>query len=279
MLSKGEIMAAILNGEITPEEVERRGWLSSVTQRIAKVKQPYGGYIRPRDLEETVLGPGIDALCPDENIRATAMGTAVDYLTRVQMGSKPEDVFSDAIHGADEIGNGSEARALVDEVVGLDDASLAAAAKLSMYDAVYRAGSAAYVPIGSISPDAGTLSNMRTMVNRSMTFFDLYGPKVADGLTFEGGYTAYIATGDGDFMTADTLWDFKVSKRKPSSKHTLQLLVYWRMGLHSVHPEYGAVRFLGIYNPRLNAVYRISVDAIPGDVVDTVENEVIGYDE
>ena len=67
-------------------------------------------------------------------------------------------------------------------------------------------------------------------------------------MTFEGGYTHTVNAGDGDFMTADTLWDFKVSKKKPTKDHTLQLIMYWRMGLHSIHPEYKNVRYLGIVN-------------------------------
>lgn len=56
-----------------------------------------------------------------------------------------------------------------------------------------------------------------------------YGPKVLDGLTFEGGYTGYVATGDGDYLTNGTLWDFKVSKQKLQNKYTLQLFMYWRV--------------------------------------------------
>ncbi|MFU0512184.1 hypothetical protein [Gardnerella leopoldii] len=32
--------------------------------------------------------------------------------------------------------------------------------------------------------------------------------------------------------------DFKVSKEKLDKDQTLQLLMYWRMGLHSIHPEF-----------------------------------------
>ena len=79
------------------------------------------------------------------------------------------------------------------------------------------------------------------------------------------------------FLTSDTLWDFKVSKNRITTKHTLQLLMYWRMGLHSIHPEYKSVKYLGIYNPRLNLVYRLNVEEISSDVIDEVETEVIGY--
>ena len=86
-----------------------------------------------------------------------------------------------------------------------------------------------------------------------------------------------IASGDGDFITHDTLWDFKVSKNPPTSKHTLQILIYWRMGLHSVHPEYKAIKYLGIYNPRLNMVYRVDVDSITEETIRSVDKDVIGY--
>ena len=106
----------------------------------------------------------------------------------------------------------------------------------------------------------------------------MYGPKVLDGFTFEGAYTPMVSSGDGDFTTADTLWDFKVSKMPIKKEHTLQLLMYWRMGLHSVHPEFKDVRFLGIYNPRSNTASRLAVSDIPNDVIEQVERDVICYE-
>lgn len=86
-----------------------------------------------------------------------------------------------------------------------------------------------------------------------------------------------MSAGDGDFLTKDTLWDFKVSKSRLQPRQTLQLLIYWRMGLHSIHEEYQDVKYLGVYNPRQNVVYRLAVTQIPQDVIETVETDVIGY--
>ena len=91
-------------------------------------------------------------------------------------------------------------------------------------------------------PDAATYFNLTRMVARSRVFLDEYGPVAWEGFDFEGGYTDRITSGSGDFLTGDTLWDFKVSGYPPNPRYTLQLLIYWRMGLHSVHPEYQSIR-------------------------------------
>ena len=159
---------------------------------------------------------------------------------------------------------------------GLDDCSITNAIKLTKLDVYYRAG-LGYKSVSEIKPDQATIQNVRTMVERSLHFLEVYGPKLLDGFNFEGGYTDMVSKGDGDLTTVDTLWDFKVSKAKVKKEHTLQLLIYWRMGLYSVHPEFQSIKYLGIYNPRLNQVYRIAVADIPEDVIREVEEKVIGY--
>ena len=43
MVTEKELFEKINSGEITQKEVIDNGWLSSVTNRIKKVKQPRGG--------------------------------------------------------------------------------------------------------------------------------------------------------------------------------------------------------------------------------------------
>lgn len=248
----------------------------SVTQRIKNVKQPKGGYINPKELQTESLGPGIETLNPAENVSPNLVGLAVDYLTRFMSGASSPEAFEISLRGAHNLGEDALAAKLLAEVKGLDDISITNAIKLTGFDVCYRAG-LGYKPVSEIKPDQATIQNVKTMVERSLHFLDVYGPKQLDGFTFEGGYTDTVSTGDGDFTTADTLWDFKVSKRKVQKEHTLQLLMYWRMGLHSVHPEFQSIKYLGIYNPRLNQVHRIAVAAIPEDVIREVEEKIIGY--
>lgn len=251
----------------------------SVTQRIKQVKQPRGGYINPKTMEVIQCGDGIETLHSEENIRANLIGLAVDYLTRFMSGTPLEEAFKISFMGALIIGEQKKAEELMNDVKGLDDASIINAMKLVGFDVCFRAGFMGYRPVDEIQPDAMTIDNVRVMVKRSLEFLDYYGPKVLDGFTFEGGYTEIISSGDGDFTTSDTLWDFKVSKDKPKKEYTLQLLMYWIMGLHSIHPEFKNIEFLGIYNPRLNCMYRLNVTQIPNEVISEVSAKVIGYDE
>ena len=248
-----------------------------VMRRVKSIKQPYGGYIPSRTLSATVLGDGDEALSPDGDVSAILIGIAVDYLTRLLSGSSAEESFDISLRGAWIVGEADYASSLLSEVRGLDDVSVRNAIRLAGYDVCFRAGPRGYKPVEDIWPDEATIGNVRTMVGRALAFLEQYGPKTVDGFTFEGGYTDVIVAGDGDFLTEDTLWDFKVSKRRPTSQHTLQLLVYWRMGLHSVHPEFQPIKYLGIFNPRLNTAYRIPVADIPQAVIDEVEQQVIGY--
>ena len=278
MESANDILAKLKSGELELSEVIANGWMLSVTERVRKTKQPRGGYVNPRDFDATVLdGGGIDNLNPEENVHPSLVGIAVDYLTRLASGTPTRNAFAVSGAGAENLGKTELFETLLSQVEGLDDASIRAAVKLTGFDCAKRASADLYRPVEGIEPDAPTVQNIRTMVERSLRFFEAYGPKVLDHLTFAGAYTKLVATGDGDFLTRDTLWDFKVSKKKPQSTHTLQLLMYWRMGLHSIHPEYQNVKYLGIFNPRLNTVYRLDVSKIPADVIATVETEVIGY--
>lgn len=275
MKMKREIMAIARAMGVTIEDKRSPGY--SVTQRTKQINQPRGGYINPRTLEVVSLGDGIDALNPGETVSPGLIGSAVDYLTRFMLGDSVKEAFAISMLGARRIGKMSAASRLMSGIKGLDDRSIINAVKLSGFDVCFRSSPRNYKPIEGINPDEPTIQNVRAMVERSLRFFNEYGPVVFGGFTFEGGYTDTVSSGDGDFMTADTLWDFKVSKSRPTKNHTLQLLMYWRMGLRSIHTEFQNVRYLGIYNPRLNEVYRISVDDIPRDVIAEVDRDVIGY--
>jgi len=248
----------------------------SVTQRIRAIKQPRGGYIKPKEFTETTLDDGIE-LNPSENIHASLVGLAVDYLTRLMTGTPADEAFYISLLGSDCINERKNAEKLISKIKGLDDKSIINACKVVGYDVCFRAGIIGYRPVKEIQPDAETIENVRIMVNRCLAFWKEYGPVVVDGFTFEGGYTDIVSSGDGDYLTEDTLWDLKVSKEAPKNKYTLQLLMYYIMGCHSIHKEFQNIKRLGIFNPRLNKVYLLDIANISDEIVREVSSEVIGY--
>ena len=250
--------------------------MKSVTQRIKEIKQPRGGFVNPKLFDEIMLGES-DQLNEQENIHPSLVGLAVDYLTRYTLGANVKDAFRISFLGARLINAEFIADSLSSKIKGLDDKSIISACKLVGFDVCFRASIAGYRPVEDIVPDQETIDNIRMMVNRSLKFFDKYGPITKDGFTFEGAYTNIVSTGDGDFLTYDTLWDFKVSKSKPSSAHTLQLLMYYLMGKRSIHDEFEHILKIGVYNPRLNSIYLLDISDISDDIVNLVETEVIGY--
>lgn len=260
--------------------------MSSVTGRINNIEQPYGGYLPIKDFNVIDI-PTDDVLKDEENIHPSLVGLAVDYLTRLMMGTSKEEVFRVSLLGAKKydiynkkLGLNSEferASDLLETILGLDDTSIKNTCKIVGYDVCFRASIAGYKDIDEINPNNYTIKNIKIMVKRCIRFWALYGPIVKDGFTFENAYTKIIDSGDGDYLTEDTLWDLKVLKGEPNKKHTLQILVYYIMGKKSSNPEFESINKLGIFNPRKNKIYIISIERIPKFVFDEVSCNVIGY--
>ena len=248
----------------------------SVTSRINEITQPRGGFIPPSMFTKTNLSDGI-TLNPVENVHSSLVGICVDYLSRY-ICEKKKDAFEISFLGAKILGLTQKADSLFSKINGLDDASIINSVKLCGFDVAYRAGSARYVDVDTINPNKETIENIKIMVNRSLAFFQKYGPVVKYGFTFEGGgYTKTVSKGDGDFLTQDTLWDFKTISGEISSKYTLQLLMYYIMGKHSKQSIYNGINYIGIFNPRKNEVLKLDVNKISNDVIRQVEKNIICY--
>lgn len=279
--------------------------MASVTKRIGEIKQPKGGYIKPSAFKKFEIHDGI-VLNENENIHSSIVGMTVDYLTRFIIGANLHDAFEVSLRGAsiaELMGQENSlltAEKLLRGIIGIDDASVVNACKLVTFDVWQRNPLAALMAksYNDTNPDKATIQNIQTLVKRSNTFFEEYGYPIKDGFTFEpvkedelahnkmlktgkgtyGGYTAIVSSGDGDFLTEDTMWDFKVTKSKLTNKHTLQLLMYWIMGQHSGQEIYKKINRLGIFNPRLNIVYLLDIKDISNDIINVVEKEVICYE-
>ena len=249
--------------------------MASVTQRIKEIKQPKGGYLNIKNFEITIFNDGIEL--KKENIHPSITGLAVDYLTRFIVEGDVQKAFEISILGAYIVGQLDKAAILLNYIDGLDNTSIICACKLCAYDVAFRCGPQHFNNIEHINPDSDTINNIRTMVNRSLDFIERFGPITKYGFTFEGGYTHTVNAGDGDFLTSDTLWDFKVSKKEPSTKYTLQILIYYIMGKHSVNKYFDDIKNIGLFNPRLNKMYILNTDLINEYIIKDIEENVICY--
>ena len=249
--------------------------MTNVLSRIKQIQQPRGGLINPKELETIKFED--DLVLFPECISPMSMGLMIDYLTRWQLSGDKEEAFSISISGGRRVNREVECYELLDNITGLDDNSLLNAYKLTSFDSYARSNYVLTIDYDSYSLDGPTCDNIRIMVGRSLNFLDNYGPVRAFGFDFEGGYSNVIDSGDGDFLTEDTLWDFKVSIKPPTKDHTLQVMTYYVMGLHSYSSRFDNIHKIGIFNPRLNTAYILDVDQVSQEIIEFIENEVICY--
>lgn len=114
--------------------------MSSVTKRISEIKQPRGGYVKPSQFEIHKIDDG-HILSETENIHASVVGMAVDYLTRFAMGSELLEAFKISCMGAkmaEELFKQKnamkKASKLLAGIKAIDEKSITNACKLVTYD-------------------------------------------------------------------------------------------------------------------------------------------------
>ncbi|SEF58297.1 hypothetical protein [Lachnospira multipara] len=266
-------------------------------------------------VEKESVSPQIVGLVVDYMTRFM-MGTKVEDAFKISLlgaeRAEKSEMLKEVLKDLDvDFGIYNLAKGFMKSIKGLDDQSINYACMLATFDSYFRVSirnAEMSTQFFEIELDKDTISNIRIMVGRSIRFYNKYGPIVKDGFTFEpqwfldlsdekknnidnslirrlnlegkwGGYTGEVMSGDGDFLTEDTLWDFKVSKYKPKAKNTMQLLMYWIMGQHSGQEIYKNITKIGIYNPRLGEIYILDIKKISEDVIKEIERNILCYPE
>lgn len=255
----------------------------SVTKRLESVSQPNGGYVPVKLFAEKQYDDGMKVVDVGAAF-APSQGMVVDYLTRLMITNDKLAAFDISLAGAKKVdlvmGKDTEykkALSLLQNIGGLDDRSIYNACKIVGYDAALRRGVKAFKSIDFIKPSNDLISNIRILVKRSIFFLNDVGPIESSNITFPGGYTGLVSSGDGDYMTVDMLIDFKVSKKPLSPQWSLQLLMYYLLGINSSDEKFKAIKSLCIYNPLLNKSYIAHIDSISDKAKYTVSHEILGY--
>lgn len=258
----------------------------SVTQRIKQISQPKGGFVPKTLFVRTIYDDMNEIHSFNYNNKSlySIQGMAVDYLTRFLITNNKSKAFNISILGAQIIdknnNNNNESihiSNLLSKVNGLDDLSIINACKIVGYDTVYRSGVNTFHDVEEIIIPHEMIINIRCMVKRSIIFLNAVGPITSIDLRFEGGYTELVSKGDGDYLTNDMLIDFKVSKKEFSIDWSLQLLMYYILGLHSIYNEYRDIKYLCVFNPLYNESYIVYIPAIDNKSKYIVSNNILGY--
>ena len=172
---------------------------------------------------------------------ASTVGLVVDYMSRFLKTGDKESAFETSIRGSKELGVLSQflASFLLDHITGLNKESIVYACKLVQADAICRTQYLDFYDRNNIMknidlaiPNDAMINNILVFIERTLEFYDKLGD-ISFGFTMPDAYTDIIQAGDGDFMTVDTVFDLKTSKRKPLPAQCLQVLIYYLMGRRS----------------------------------------------
>ena len=261
---------------------------TTVKRRAESIEQPPLGYLPLSQFRKCTFDDGYGFLYTEgENIPPQLMGTVVEYLVRSVLLNDFRKGFEDAIKGfqnaaPDIVREQNIEQLLLDASELESEKALTSACRLAYFDNYYKSPKSVVnaKPANLISPDKNTCKQLLRMVSRGINLFEQYGPVIKTGFTFEpNGYTEIVSKGEGDFLTEDTIWDFKLygENTRISKAVTLQLLMYWIMGRHSGNSQFDTVEKIAFFNPRSNVAYMYQCERINSSIISEIEQRVIGY--
>ena len=192
----------------------------------------------------------------DENISAATTGTLIDFLTRVIV-LKDDDAFGESARGVSELANKEQTqrylfncatfKVLIDnkKIDDLEDDVFNLGLEICSWEQGIRSG--LYVP-PSIYPDEVTISHYKIMLNRAKVYLNKIGSIIRT--SYASATENGLITGDGDYLAADTLIDFKVSKRATMAPNWVRQLFLYRVLLRDEIVSPNQIKNLIIFNPR-----------------------------
>jgi len=251
----------------------------SVTQRIQAIVQPEGGYL---PVEKFMINQVEEKqISIPKTLRADIVGQCVQYFATYLITGDLNKALKIPLLGwlivhANE--KDDPFNEYVTELLKTKDdmKKIGYMYALAAYDKAYRSG---YETFQHISPDISNeeRSVLLSVARRIAEFYERHLPVLFE-MTFNGGYTETVSKGDGDVLTDDGVWDIKTSKSRPTKDHTLQILMYYIMGLHSKDADlYKNIEKLGFYNPLLGEETYIDVSSISSELRNIIETDVICY--
>lgn len=288
--------------------------MNSVTEVVRKVKQPKGG-ILPINWFDVIDMDGEPIIC--DKIPPVIVGKVIDSMLHLTIRTPKEKLFKSSISGYDKrveyfarqfTRNTSGYELMYEEIEAEDDIlnvqsligrldkyrnecdlynmalCLSLIHQYDIWDMDFQYISR-LTTVQSSRPTYYTKGDIRKLVKlftRTLQWIcSIITDKVIvfDFKFYPNGYTDTIQYGVGDFVCSYTLFDLKCTKSIPSNLSTLQILIYYVMGLNSGNRLYSSIKYLGLYSPITNKLWRLDVRKIPADLIKRISTEVVGYEQ
>lgn len=256
----------------------------TVTRFCAQYKQPRGGLLNKSEfiIKENVVNLNEQMFDYKlETIHPMLMGTTVDLLVRYMITKDAKYVYELSKMGAGYAGEMKKWHIFIDDIKpDLSKKSIYYGIGLARYEQIFRSR-----VIGdeywSVLLNDETINNIRVMVKRALLFLNnIEEGLVQTNILFHKGYTDVITQGDADYISKNSLIDLKVSSQNLLNKnHTLQLLIYYLLGINSdqeleTYKNMKNIKYLTIYNPRLDKSWSIEIDKIKPEIINEVKSAI-----
>lgn len=280
--------------------------MSSVSELIERIEQPAFGILPVSYFEKKELKQDSYAVSEKSSIPATHLGLIVDYCVKYILGVKLSDILHVEYAGYAEHIRVSAVRfydsvseqaltqiyiederkniCLSDFVSKVENAETFDEFVTNMlyviqYGDFIRNIRFAYDRVGEVFDaklSEEELRNILIFFMRTQSWVKTFD-KVIPMYKFKPyGYNNTVTSGEGDFCTDKTLWDLKVSNGEPTTKDTLQLLIYYIMAKRSGNKIYKNIDSIGVYNPKLDSTWLCRIDRINPKIIRDVSN-IIGF--
>ena len=156
-----------------------------------------------------------------------------------------------------------KAKELLDGINSLGSDTVINAIKLTGFDRIVKNGFSDYQepPI----PPVKVIYDIVDLVYRCINFFNERNI-TETGFAVNGGKRTLVSFGEGDYLSKTELIDLKVSKTIFSSAWSLQVLMYYIMGLHNNELKFNSIDYIGIYNALKNEFYKIYAQLTGRDI-------------
>lgn len=245
--------------------------LVTVRQLIPTIHQPRGGYVPVALFKDVIYDDGKTPYAiEEENVSPSSMGVVTEWLARVHFDDAQNVIVSVQL-GAAQLGESEKVMKLLKKIKGTDDESIDAAFKLLKYEIFYRTGK---ISEESKLPDEKTRENLRIFVERNIKFIEsqVKPYRFGKGLFY---FSGCISSGEVDFLSKDTIWDFKLSKDELKIDQTLQVMIYYLMLPRSLLSNISSIDKIGLFNARLNKCWVAHISDVSMRAIEEIHQNVM----